>query len=332
VKLTQSIAILYSVESNQKRLFCPIEKSPLTQFEDQLNCVKGHTFPIISGIPRFTKEDYSSGFGYQWKIFAKTQFDSQTKTAITMKRVVEACGEEVWNLMKTSPVLEVGCGAGRFTEVLLDKGAFVYSTDISHAIDVNVANFPLSTHHEAIQADVNHLPFEPDCFKIVFCLGVIQHTPDPEETIRQLTSYVEPGGWLIIDHYGKSLSWNLRSAPIARSILKRLPHDLALEICKKMYKLAKPFYLKSGNRLYRKVLNIVFPIVYFDNEIPELPEIFKDEWSVLDTFDSLTDWYKHRRSVDQISNSLKKLGLVDITCFENGSVIVARARKREISS
>jgi hypothetical protein len=98
-----------------------------------------------------------------------------------------------------------------------------------------------------------------------------------------------------------------------------------------MYEVAKPFYLKSKNRLYRKILNVIFPVVYFDNEIPELPKNFKDEWSVLDTFDSLTDWYKHRRSVHQISESLKKLGLVEITCFANGSVVVAKGRKQDSS-
>ncbi len=313
------------------QLCCPIEKYPLTQIDEEFVCQEGHTFPIFSGIPRFTNEGYSSGFGYQWKIFAKTQFDSQTKTSITKKRVIEACGEEVWDLIESSTVLEVGCGAGRFTEVLLNKGAHVYSTDISLAVDVNVSNFPLSSHHDVVQADVNHLPFMPGSFKIVFCLGVIQHTPDPEETIRQLANYVEPGGWLIIDHYGKSLSWYLRSAPLARSILKRLPHEKALIASKKMYEVAKPFYLKSKNRLYRKILNVIFPIVYFDNEIPELPKNFKDEWSILDTFDSLTDWYKHRRSVHQIYESLQKLGLVEITCFSNGSVVVAKGRKQDSS-
>jgi hypothetical protein len=68
-------------------------------------------------------------------------------------------------------------------------------------------------------------------------------------------------------------------------------------------------------------------VVFFDNEIPELPNEFKDEWSILDTFDSLTDWYKHRRSVKQISRQLEKLDLINIECFEGGNGIVARARK-----
>ena len=325
--MTGNIDILQNVENAQGELYCPTDKFALAQIGDQLICKEGHTFSIISGIPRFTNEGYSSAFGYQWKIFAKTQFDSQTNSTITKKRVIEACGEDVWNLLGSSMVLEVGCGAGRFTEILLNEGARVYSTDLSLAVEVCEANFPLSSHHKVIQADVAHLPFRPETFDIVFCLGVIQHTPNPEETIKQLTNYVAPGGWLIIDHYGKSLSWYLRTAPLARAVLKRLPHEKALLVSTKMYNIAKPFYQKSRNRLYRKALNIIFPVVYFDYEIPELPNKFKDEWSILDTFDSLTDWHKHRRSVLQIDRSLRKLGLRDITCFAGGNGIVARARK-----
>ena len=135
------------------------------------------------------------------------------------------------------------------------------------------------------------------------------------------------GGWLVIDHYRKSLSWYLRTAPLARTILKRLPHEKALIISQKVYFFAKPLFLISRNRLYRKVLNVIFPIVYFDREIPELSNEFKDQWSILDTFDSLTDWHKHRRSVDQIAGLLKKLDLQEITCFEGGNGIVARGRK-----
>jgi len=315
------------VENSLGELFCPTHKLALAHLGDQLICVHDHAFPIISGIPRFTGEGYSSAFGFQWRIFAKTQFDSQTKTSITKKRVIDAFGVEVWDLLPGSTVLEVGCGAGRFTEILLNKGAKVCSTDISLAVDINKANFPLSSDHSVIQADVAHLPFKPDTFNIVFCLGVIQHTPNPEKTIEQLSNLVATGGWLIIDHYGKSLSWYFRTAPIARAIMKRLPHEKALSVSRKMYNVAKPFYLKSENRLYRKALNIIFPVVYFDNEIPELPNKFKDEWSVLDTFDSLTDWYKHRRSVSQISRELEKLGLINIECFAGGNGIVARARK-----
>jgi SAM-dependent methyltransferase len=226
--------------------------------------------------------------------------------------------------------LEVGCGAGRFTEVLLDEGAKVYSVDLSLAVEVNANNFPISDLHAVVQADVLSLPFCNEVFDIVFCLGVIQHTPNPEETIKNLAKYVAPGGSLIIDHYRKSLSWYLRSAPLFRAILKRQSPEKALVICRKLYKMSEPLFQFSNNRLYRKLLNVVLPVVYFEKEIPELPDVFKEDWGILDTFDSLTDWHKHRRSPAQIQKLLNALGFLDIECFHGGNGVVARGIKCSI--
>jgi hypothetical protein len=59
-------------------------------------------------------------------------------------------------------------------------------------------------------------------------------------------------------------------------ILKRLKPETAFKTTEVIFRVAKPFYKISKNRVYRKVLNIVFPIVYFENEIPELKEKLKE--------------------------------------------------------
>ena len=64
---------------------------------------------------------YVDNFGFQWNIFQKTQFDSQTLLPLTESRL-KVCSE--WDLEKLSGklVLELGSGAGRFTEIFLKKG------------------------------------------------------------------------------------------------------------------------------------------------------------------------------------------------------------------
>lgn len=294
---------------------------------DSLICEWGCNFRIERNIPRFTDEQYSSAFGFQWKRFARTQLDSFSGTSTSKDRASQVCGEELWKMLSESTILEVGAGAGRFTEVLLATGATVYSADLSSAVEVNAENLPITGKHSVIQADVANLPFVPHSFDVVFCLGVIQHTPSPDRTIGHLAKHVKPGGWLLIDHYGKSISWKFRTAPFVRMMLKRLRPEMAFRITESIFCLAKPFYKLSKNRIYRKILNIVFPIVYFENEIPELKAQMKDEWGVLDTFDSLTDWHKHRRSPKEIELLLTNAGLVDIVCFKGGNGVVARARK-----
>ena len=77
----------------------------------------------------------------------------------------------------TLEVLETGCGAGRFTEVLLSlPGVSLTSTDLSAAVEPNQLNCPQSARHRIIQCDINALPFRPRQYDVVVCLGVVQHT------------------------------------------------------------------------------------------------------------------------------------------------------------
>ena len=140
----------------------------------------------IDGIPRFVDfGSYASLFGDQWKQYKKTQLDSHTGLPISENRLNRCLGQIKDNL-KGKIVLEAGCGAGRFTEILVNKGASLVSADISSAVDVNNENFPVSENHIIIQADINDMPYADESFDVVICLGVIQHTPNPEQAISKL--------------------------------------------------------------------------------------------------------------------------------------------------
>jgi hypothetical protein len=100
---------------------CPDHGQPLSVDNGALLCDKGCRFPVIRGIPRFVSDDlYASSFGLQWNTFRKTQLDSCTGTTISKDRLTRILGGLDWLDGKT--VLEAGCGAGRFSEVLLKAG------------------------------------------------------------------------------------------------------------------------------------------------------------------------------------------------------------------
>jgi hypothetical protein len=73
----------------------------------------------------------------------------------------------------------------------------------------------------------------------------------------------------------------------------------------------------------------VSPLTTYLKAIPELPEPLQREWCELDTFDSLTDFYKHLRTKEQIEEILKDLRAADVACWEAGNGIEARCRKPE---
>lgn len=60
---------------------------------------------------------------------------------------------------------------------------------------------------------------------------------------------------------------------------------------------------------------------------PQLSPEQRREWSILDTYDSLTDVYKHRRSPEQIGRLFDTLPLTDVTVGMEGHVVVGRGRR-----
>lgn len=312
---------------------CPIDRSALTDAGDALVCPSGHRHPVRNGVPRFVaSEGYAAAFGSQWLRYRRTQLDSQSGLTLSADRAARCLGPQLWNHLEGAMLLEAGCGAGRFTEVLVDRGAHVTSIDLSLAVDANVENVPIGDRHRVAQADLAALPFSPQQFDIVFCLGVLQHTPSPEATMTTLFSHVRPGGWLVIDHYVKTWRWYTRTAPLFRLWLRRLPAERGMRATERLVDVFRPMHLRASSRLTRALVNRVSPVTVYDHALPELPSDLQREWALLDTHDSLTDWYKHRRTPDQLRRALADLGATEIWCAAGGNGIEARARRPDAGS
>src|SRR5476649_1610006 len=84
-----------------------------------LQCGACHSaYAIRGGIPRFVQfYDADASFGYQWNLFRREQLDSSNGAGLSAKRFWSETG---WNMKELAGkrVLEVGCGAGRFLEVV----------------------------------------------------------------------------------------------------------------------------------------------------------------------------------------------------------------------
>ena len=283
---------------------------------------------VTCDIPRFVPGgSYASLFGDQWKQYKKTQLDSYSGSPISENRLNRCLGELQKNL-QGKLVLEAGCGAGRFTEVLLKKGATLVSADLSSAVEVNIENFPVSDKHIVIQADINDMPYADESFDIVLCMGVIQHTPSPEQTIESLYKLVKKGGSLVIDHYNFTRSSFFRLASVYRFFLRKKSSDYTIPYTKKLVKRYLPLHKKvSGSRFLTMLLNRVSPVATYYRAFPQLNDQQQEEWALLDTHDGLTDWYKHLRSRKQIITILKKLGAEDISCNYGGNGVEATCKK-----
>jgi SAM-dependent methyltransferase len=315
-------------------LVCPDDHRPLELRGERLVCGGGHEWPVRSGIGRLVpgETNYADAFGLQWAVYRRTQLDSHTGTTISADRVRRCLGPDVIDRLRfgeTADVLEVGCGAGRFTEVLLGfPKARVTSVDYSSAVEANAANCPQDDRHRVVQADLRRLPFEPMRFDVVLCLGVVQHTPDPEESIARLYEQVKPGGWLVIDHYTYNLGLFTKPGWLLRPILKRLPPGRGLAWTDRLVGLCFPVHRALRRpRLLQKAVAALSPVYTYFHVFPELDDRQQREWALLDTHDALTDWYKHLRSPRQIERALTGLGAEAVRCARGGNGVEARCRR-----
>jgi len=314
-------------------LISPKTRSPLSQENNCLISQNKEKFPIINNIPRFVpKENYASAFGLQWNTYRTTQLDSSTGVPLSRERLTRIVGGSL-DIFQGKTTLEAGCGAGRFTEILLQSGAKVFAADISSAVDANYQNCSNYSNYFVIQADIVNLPVPPNQFDIVVCIGVIQHTPDPEKTIATLCSYLKPNGQLFIDHYSKSYP----ATPIRRIFryfLTKFGNEISLKFVQRYVQLFWPlhrFFFKYQHIFGIGKLRVWFlywsPIVDYHDAYFSLGEKLLYEWAILDTYDTLTDVYKHLRSAEEIKESLIKNGMLAIEITHAGNGIEARAVK-----
>ena len=118
-----------------------------------------------------------------------------------------------------SRVLEVGCGTGRITSVLLEIAESVTAVDISgEMLNVLQSKLGRRTNLDLIEGDLfrleNLLPFRR--YSAVVCLRVLPHLKDGRKALKTLTHFTLPGGQVLFD------LWNNHSLlGLGRSLLRR---------------------------------------------------------------------------------------------------------------
>ena len=280
---------------------------------------------ISNFIPRFVEsQSYSESFGFEWNVFKKTQLDSYTKTNISKDRWESITQKKVESL-KSKTVLDVGCGSGRFLEVIAPYCEDLVGIDMSNAVDVSRENlinkFP-NVHF--LQADLNDMPFKEGSFDLIYSIGVLHHTPSLEKALKSLLKFLKPGGELIIWVYGPRFPLRILPHDIIRYIFCRLDPKITLKFTKiyvplalkthslpgKLGKLFKYFLMWAPN--YKK-----YPI----------PENMRLDWSILDAFDTFaTRIEKNYHEIDVIEK-FKKSGYVNVRS-NNTPVAVSGCRPK----
>lgn len=142
------------------------------------------------------------------------------------QRVAQAGGD-----LGSSRLLDVGCGGGLLSEAMAGFGAQVTGIDLGekalgvarlHALESGATPSYRLIAAEALAEE------SPAAFDVVTCLEMLEHVPDPAQTIAACARLVKPGGQLFFSTINRNPKAYLFAIIGAEYLLRLLPkgtHD-----------------------------------------------------------------------------------------------------------
>lgn len=280
-------------------------RGQLEERDQALVCVNcQRRYPTIRNVIRFVgPENYAGSFGFQWQRYARTQLDD-SRSRQSEEDFGHRTGLRPADL-EGKLVLDVGCGMGRFADIAVRWGARVVGVDLSAAAEVAAQNLA-DREFVALQADAFALPFSEESFDIIYSIGVLHHTPDCEQAVKNLPKYLKPGGTLAVWLYSAYNPWYRFSDFYRRFTSKMSPDAL------------------------HRILSVVVPVVNgTDAALRMIPLIGKPmsgavrlvapvnrnpnrQWRVLDTFDWYSPAYQSKHTYEQVFRWFEDCGMEDL--------------------
>lgn len=98
-------------------------------------------------------------------------------------------------------VLECGCGGGQHTSFIATYAKQITAVDLN-TVDIAAKRNKKFSNIAFVEADIESMELGKT-FDIVFSIGVVHHTNDPDRTVNNLQKHVKPGGKLILWVYSK---------------------------------------------------------------------------------------------------------------------------------
>lgn len=273
------------------------------------------TFPLVRGIPRFVNSDsYAASFSFEWGRHRYTQLDTvgRNESERTFRDKTGLGPHDVRGKL----VLDVGCGMGRFADVVARWGGDIVGVDLSCAVEAAHENLTRGGNVLVLQGDLFNLPFAEETFDIVYSIGVLHHTSDCEKAFRQLPRLLKPGGQIAIWVYGPMGLW-AKTAALYRRVTVRMPPRLLYTLCY----VAIPLYFLHRLRPLGRLSQTMLPTSMHPQAA----------WRVLDTFDWYSPRYQSRHTYPEVYRWFVSEGLTDIRLLDFPVAVIGRKPDKETS-
>lgn len=227
---TSPFARVASVLDECTRLF--ETAAPLgSYFAARPDCMGGVVAALTSaGRKRADEAATQQVYGKLWDAF---DVDVYTKEALQiLHERLELGGFSLANLAGKI-VLDMGCGSGRYTIALAMSGAArVYGVDMGAASIESGAAIARRAGVRNIEFQVGnvlHLPYPDGYFDFVFSNGVLHHTTDMEQGIREFHRVLKAGGrgFLYLYADGGLFWYSRKKMPV---VMKQIPQEYTMAV------------------------------------------------------------------------------------------------------
>ncbi|HEX7622197.1 MAG TPA: class I SAM-dependent methyltransferase, partial [Anaeromyxobacteraceae bacterium] len=130
-------------------------------------------------------------------------------------------------------VLEVGCGTGQMSLFLATGDRLVVGADLTRAsleLAAEAARRFGIERVRFVETELHSPGLQAGAFDVVYCSGVLHHTPDPQASFRAIAQLVRPGGVIVVGLYNAyaRLPHRLRRAVARLTRFRWIPFDPVL--------------------------------------------------------------------------------------------------------
>jgi ubiquinone/menaquinone biosynthesis C-methylase UbiE len=107
------------------------------------------------------------------------------------------------SIRKTSPILEIGCGAGFMAIELAKRGFEVEATDNVPAMikqtEKNAKQNNVENRIHTAIANIHKLSYKDESFELIVALGVIPWIPNLRQALSEVSRVLKPGGFAVLN-------------------------------------------------------------------------------------------------------------------------------------
>ena len=307
-------------------------------------------FRVQRYVPRMAPEaNYSDSWGELWLQTGEILRDSFTSLPFHRNALHGSYDESANGLddgrspfgfgwptdLSSERVLEVGPGTGNFTEHLARTEAQLVSVDMSGAIDTLPEELLTRPNVDVIQGDITTGLLGAARFDRLWLFQVLQHTPSPPETLKELRGLLREGGELAFTSYLSPYDpWYYR-------LTKRMPDQIAWRVIAWLVPRLLPLKYSLRRRppriTTRVALALLEPVdprdIYVRTRLGGMRDYIHGalwertgdhdllvQYAAVNTFDRITPEYTNSADHETIERWTRDAGFSDVVTWGRGGV------------